>query len=266
MNCQRLLTFLNRVGYYLIYRKKATYPNTPVEHTDLPLTISKILSDHYVYPELKRIAGIRKHMLSNALRIPMGQFGAGSADRVLPVKRIVKKTAVTNKQGEFLFKMARHLKPESIIELGTATGISTLYFALGNPLARVITVEGNPELGNFAATNFLQNYVMNIDLFSCSFEEAMVKLQLLSIHNALIFIDGNHTYEATIRYFQFFTERCSGNLCLIFHDIYWSPAMKNAWDEIRMDQRTNTALDLFDFGIVYNFEHSPAQNFVIRYG
>lgn len=56
---------------------------------------------------------------------------------------------VTPEEGEILFAIARILKPEKIVELGTGTGVSTVYLAAGWPGAKVVTID-NFKMGSDA--------------------------------------------------------------------------------------------------------------------
>ncbi|MFP3868145.1 MAG: O-methyltransferase [Desulfobacteraceae bacterium] len=60
--------------------------------------------------------------------------------------------------GELLFILARALGAQNILELGTATGYSTIYLAqaLDTPRGRVITLEQDDHLARRARTNFVR--------------------------------------------------------------------------------------------------------------
>ena len=58
--------------------------------------------------------------------------------------------------GELLFILARIIRAERILELGTATGYSTIYMAeaFENLKGQIITLENNPAMAARARTNF----------------------------------------------------------------------------------------------------------------
>ena len=62
----------------------------------------------------------------------------------------------------------------------------------------------------------------------------------------MVFIDGNHTYEATMIYYKLF----AGSMCIVFDDIAWSTDMIRAWRKIKLI-RAGSAIDLFKMGIVF---------------
>ena len=52
----------------------------------------------------------------------------------------------------------------------------------------------------------------------------------------MVFIDGNHSEDATIRYFEESIKYSDQKTILIFDDIHWSSGMEKAWDYIRKSQ------------------------------
>ena len=51
--------------------------------------------------------------------------------------------------------MVNHFKPNTILELGTSLGISTLYMASANQNSKVYTIEACPETYGIAKNNFI---------------------------------------------------------------------------------------------------------------
>ena len=54
----------------------------------------------------------------------------------------------------------------------------------------------------------------------------------------LIFFDGNHSKDATLKYFNWALESHHRDAIFIFDDIYWSLEMKQAWLEICSNPKT----------------------------
>ena len=79
------------------------------------------------------------------------------------------------------------------------------------------------------------------------------------------FIDGNHTYEATIANFNTLLSIAHNDTVFVFDDIHWSAGMQKAWDEIAGHERVTVSIDLFRIGIVFLKKELSKQKFVIRY-
>ncbi len=82
----------------------------------------------------------------------------------------------------------------------------------------------------------------------------------------LAFVDGNHRYEPTLRYFDILMRHSGRQAMLIFDDIHWSADMERAWVQIKADPRVMMTIDLFFFGlVVIRDEFKVKQDFTIRF-
>jgi predicted O-methyltransferase YrrM len=196
----------------------------------------------------------RKSFLKNRSRIAVTDFGAGSRvdhARLRPVAEIVRHAAVNRKSGRLLYRMAQRYKPERIIELGTSLGIGTHYLALGNPDAPVITVEADPALAAIASENLLNHRIMNVRVINDTFDRVLPSLLPLLPGRTLVFIDGNHSKPATLKYTDFFLSALPEGSLIVLDDINWSKGMRLAWEDIRENKNNALTIDLFRMGIVF---------------
>ncbi len=203
---------------------------------------------------------------NDTTRVIAADFGAGS--RVKKTNRtigdITRMTGVNPHFGRLLYRMTNFYKPSMIIELGTATGISTFYLAAGNPNAEVITVEGNSQLAALASKNFRRSKCKNITVINSSFDDVLQQLVNYMAGNTFVFIDGNHTRDATLRYFNAFAD-AGKKPVLIFDDINWSTDMRSAWRKIRSQAKTGIIIDLFQMGIYFDLPEEPLQVIRMKY-
>lgn len=254
----------NFVLYLLATRKSSSgVASSPV----ISEFVQNILNDQTDYADFSRILREKKNMMNTNIRLPVGEFGAARTQFVkkLTLNDIIRGSSISEKHGRLLYRMSRYYKPASIIELGTSTGLSTMYLALGCPAANVVTIEANPILSGIASGTFKRLNLNHLELMNCSFEDALPLLNLDNTGNTMIFIDGNHTYEATRKYFEYFVANTAEPYMLILHDINWSRGMNRIWNEVRSDPKVKTTIDLYYLGIVYNFRHLQKQHVVIRY-
>ena len=94
------------------------------------------------------------------------------------------------------------------------------------------------------------------------------KLPSIIIENEpfdMIFFDGNHTFLATLEYFNVCKEKVSENTVFVFDDIFWSEGMQLAWEKICEDSKVKISIELFDFGIVFFRLNQPKQHFKLRW-
>jgi predicted O-methyltransferase YrrM len=183
------------------------------------------------------------------------EFGLGAGTRRGKNRKTVgdlaRMASTSRKFGKLLFDLADYFHPPLIIELGTAVGISTMYLAAGNPNARVITVEGNPQLADRASKAFAAYGLENIRVMNMHFDDFLEKIKVEIDPGTLVFIDGNHTEFATWHYFKVFGLQEKVDTMLIFDDIHWSRGMMKTWKRITGSPRAGIIIDFFHMGILF---------------
>lgn len=167
------------------------------------------------------------------------------------VRDIAKSSSSYGKYGQLLQRIAAYLKPNWILELGTSLGIGTIYMASGSPSSNIITVEACPETAKVASDNFKLLELDNITSIHGDFDVVLEDILSNNDPFGLIYVDGNHTYEATKRYFEMIAANSDENTVVIFDDINWSRGMAKAWDEIKSDPKTVVAIETMRMGIVF---------------
>ena len=208
-------------------------------------------SHFYDFDELKKI---RTTLLEDETEITIEDFGAGSktfSSNKRKINDLTKKGTSTIKQSETLYKLINFLNCKTSVELGTSIGLNTLYMANANKNGQVYTIEGSNSLFEFAKTLASKNNINNIEFIHSKFDEALPKV-LQKINSLdLFYVDGNHTYEATINYFNLALSKKNNTSVFIFDDIYWSKGMTKAWEEIKKHPSVTLSIDTFNFGLVF---------------
>lgn len=229
--------------------------------------IEQVLHNKTVYPEFSLIESYRSEIYSNNTLLETPDPGAGSRSRHNPVTigSKAKAASVKPEYGRLLFHLVRAHQPERIIELGTGAGISTLYLAYGNPGARVITVEGNKQLAEVAHRNFVARGLQQITLINDTFDHVLPDLIRFASANTLVYIDGNHIFDSTIRYFNLLGKATGYSCIIVLDDINWSGEMARAWKIIADSEHPGVALDLFQVGIIFLGFEDLQQKFWLRY-
>ncbi|MBN2482235.1 MAG: class I SAM-dependent methyltransferase [Bacteroidales bacterium] len=259
-----LIRVLNYIRYVIVARNPSC---GRIRSQSILEFVRNTFVDKEFHTDYALIHQERQKLLKKKILIPVSIYGAGPHGYVKTrtLRDVVKRSSVSEKHGRLLYRISKYYKPEVVVELGTSTGLSTLYLALGHPDAQMITIEGNPMLCGIASGIFKAVAQDRIELMNITFEEALSLLDNQPMERALIFIDGNHTYEATRKYFDYFIGRAAEPFMMILHDINWSCEMTRIWNEIKSDPKVKTTIDLYYLGIVCNFKHFMKQNFVLRY-
>jgi predicted O-methyltransferase YrrM len=229
--------------------------------------ISKVLHDRSKYPEYQFFDSVRDSLRLSDEILQVGDIGENSVHfnkKNRKVGDLARISSIPAKYGRLLFRIVRYYKPVSIVELGTSIGISSMYLAKGNTKSKVLTVEGNTDLCDYASALFFSHRIGNISVLNRDFDQAIIELPVDYVSPQLVFIDGNHSYEPTMRYYKFFMEGMKEGI-LIFDDIYWSAGMRKAWKEIIQRNKEYVTIDLYRMGIIIFRESVTPGHFVVRF-
>lgn len=189
----------------------------------------------------------RRQLTADHSVIDIVDYGTGS-NRQRSVADIARHASVDEKYGLMLARIIAEYKPQKIIELGTSLGISTFYIAR-NTTYTIDTIEGCPSCAQRAQKQLSASDVTNVRSHVGNFDDILPTLLSDNEDNLFVFIDGNHTFEATMRYFNLIADKISGFAILVFDDIHWSPGMTQAWNTIAADTRVMTAMELRKMGL-----------------
>jgi len=227
--------------------------------------ITRCFYDKSTYSEYEQLQAYRKNLISLKETIQVTDFGKGS--RVFKsnerrVAQIAKHAGIPLRRQKLLFRLTRYFSSEKLLELGTSVGLATTSLALGSPKGNVTTIEGCPKTSEVAQKLFDQFQLNHIQLHTTTFETFFD-----SNHDAsfdLVYIDGNHSKENTLQYFHALLPLITNDSVLIFDDIYWSPEMTEAWEEVYANERVTISIDSFHWGLVFFRKEQPKQHFKIR--
>lgn len=204
--------------------------------------------------DFELLDSVRDKLLQDNTSITVEDFGAGSKTfrtNTRHINSIAAKGISTRRQSEILYRLMNFLKCRNALELGTSLGLNTLYLAKVDAGASVTTIEGSKMLHEFAKALAQKNRVHNIRFIHAVFDEALPALLAENRTLDLLYVDGNHTREATLSYFkQALSKKHEGSV-FIFDDIYWSSGMTEAWKELKAHPAVSLSIDAFHFGLLF---------------
>ena len=215
---------------------------------------------------IKILNEYRNSLLSNKNIIYVTDFGAGSRvfkSNKRSISAIAENAGISKKRGNLLFNIVQYFKPQQILEIGTSLGIATTSLSLGNPNARIITLEGCPETVKITKNQFNKFKLDNIKIRVGEFKNTLSQIVNKNKFD-LIYFDGNHQKEATINYFRQCLTTIHEETIFIFDDIHWNKEMEQAWDYIKNHEKVTVSIDTFQWGIVFFRKEQPKEHFIIR--
>jgi predicted O-methyltransferase YrrM len=214
---------------------------------------------------IEELIGLRKGLRKNTDALQVTDFGTGKS-AIRRISELERGVAVAPKYGKVLFSIVKYFKPVNMLELGTSIGISSAYMAIGNPDGNITTIDGSESLVVEARKHHHFLKLRNIKTEAGDFKDKLPQILATMDSVDMVLFDGNHTREATLGYFKQCIEKASDNSIFIFDDIYWSPEMTQAWEEIKSDKRVKLTIDIYQFGICFFMKENLAkENFILRY-
>ena len=137
--------------------------------------------------------------------------------------------------------------------------------ALGSPHSTVHTIEGCGSVSKTAEKNFLDAGIDNVKQYIGSFDDILPEVIKSGLKPSLIFIDGNHRREAVLKYVGFLADNVDDNAVIVLDDIYISPDMGSAWEEIKKRDDVTLTVDIYRMGLVFFRKALSKSDFIVRY-
>ena len=261
-----------RIIFYRIWahiRHRLTAWNTGGEGIHSPYLfylVRFLFYDRNAYYCFNPIEQRREAMLHAPKPIRVEDYGTGTSGTRL-LCDIARRSLGTPKESQLLFRIALYLAEEVhreegdrtplFLELGTSLGLTTAYLAASDARSRVVTFEGASEIADIARMNWKKLSLQNIECIIGNIDETLPRFVKDTLYNNararadLIFLDANHTYEATLRYYEQLHPLVHRKTIIVVDDIHWSPDMNRAWNEIRRRKEVTSSMDLLELGVLF---------------
>lgn len=201
-----------------------------------------------------KIENLRRILHDDHSLVAVTDYGAGSssnASKTKSISNIVKSSLTPQKYSLIYNKIIDFSGATRILELGTSLGLNTMYLANGQSVEHITTMEGCPQIAALAMKNFK---ALGYNKVHCAVGriDSILETELNRLGRVdFVLFDANHTYTATLDYFEKCLTVSHEASVFVFDDIYWSPDMCRAWEEIKRDKRVTLSLDLYRSGIVF---------------
>lgn len=194
-------------------------------------------------------------------------MGAGSqvlSSNTRQVSQLASSSLQEEEIAQMLYRLVNEFKPAAIIELGTSLGITSVYLAKAVSKAQVYTLEGNAAVQDIAKEQFATAGLQNITAITGNFDNTLQPL-LDSLQKVdLVYFDGNHRYEPTVRYFEACLKKATEQSVFVFDDIHWSAEMERAWEYVKKHPSVMISIDIYKLGIVFFRKNQPKQHYILK--
>lgn len=224
---------------------------------------TEVINANHSSLSLKKVEQLRQSLLSDQSKIMVNDYGTGG---IKPGQRSISQLARYSNQpkiSKLLFNICTRFQPAVILELGTSLGLSTLSMAAAAPHARIITIEGCPEISKKAKENFQQCGAPSIELVTGDLSQVLEPVLATVEYFDLIYLDANHRLGPTFDYFNQCLPQCKQETIVVIDDIHWSPEMEHAWEQVKNQDLVKHTIDLFYAGVIFFSKNLTKKHYVL---
>lgn len=177
--------------------------------------------------------------------------GSGSKSRRHDsIARAAKIASSSNAKSRRVASIIAATQCKCVLELGSNLGKTTALIAEYNPEARVHSVEARSTLTDLARDYIAFNELSNVQIHNCLFADFIDSERNIMNQCDFIFLDGDHSYEASLRLTQKLLRPNNRPDFILIDDIRLNPAMKQFWDEIKCLDSVRVSIDLYSMGLL----------------
>lgn len=250
----QIADYQQRISSVLRYYRKAK-SIYDVHSPFLYELLEAVMRDNRSFFTFEQAEGLRAYWLRQKAPIYLSDVGAPSkvfnqSERT--AGQIVRASAISPRVGRWLFRLALHLRPQYLLELGTNVGLSSIYLHGADRRAALHTIEGATEIAKMAqhsfqavkATEQLQLHLGTFDQQIPPVLESLPRLDFL-------FMDGDHRKSATLRHVRTCLPKLHHDSVVVIGDIHWSPDMEAAWEQLKQLPEVTLSVDLYEIGLLF---------------
>lgn len=210
------------------------------------------------------IEEFRETLLANKETFEIEDFGAGSMKLRNSRRKIssVTRYSTSSRRYSQLYQFFCAKTPAlTVYELGTCVGVNTRYLAKATK-GSLFTFEGAIALWQKARefqkpqnTHYVLGHLKNSLPY------------ILEKNHPVDFalLDANHTYQATIDYFELLLPKIKQTTIIAIADIHWSKEMNQAWEKIKSNPEVVISLDFFECGILFFDKSLTKSHYILHY-
>lgn len=167
------------------------------------------------------------------------QLWSGYQDKARGSTRLPDGVRTSRLVGNLFCHIVKLRKPQTVVEFGTAFGISGMYWLAGleeNAAGVLYTFEPNREWATIAEENLKRigsRFKLTLGTFEENVDTSIPRGHLID----LAFIDAIHTTEFVLKQLELVMERSAPGAIIVLDDIDFSEDMRHCWRVVSTDPR-----------------------------
>jgi predicted O-methyltransferase YrrM len=139
-----------------------------------------------------------------------------------------------------------------------------LYLAK-NPDVFVTTFEGSRTIAETARITFEFAKAENIKLIEGNIDSTLPDFLQSSGKIDFVFMDANHRYEPTLKYFNLLLHKTHPLSIIVVDDIHYSREMEKAWNYLRHHSLVYGSVDIYRCGLLFLDPSLNKQHVVLQF-
>ena len=211
--------------------------------------------------DINKLKLLRKSYINNKSELVFNEIGSREGKIESTVSEVFKRTSKPISQAIRIAELASIFNEETILEMGTAFGSTTMAINMAAPKNKIISIEGVEQIAKIASETFKNNNLKNIDLKIGNFQQMLADVINQNNKISFAFIDGHHLKEPTLEYIKVLIPALSEKSAILIDDIYCSKSMAECWKELIDNNFFSVKIDFFHFGLLIKNDDLYASNF-----
>lgn len=167
------------------------------------------------------------------------------------IQKYLQKQAVSQKEGELLFRLANHYKPYSILAIGSSLGLTPLYLTGYASNLQCITLESEADVAATARKNIEKKANPSIQIiqgnYLATLGEALHQLKKIDC----IYFCKELRAEELDKIFQECLPFFHDESMVIISGIHSSSEKCNYWKQLCKSHKITVSVDLYKLGLIF---------------
>jgi len=149
-----------------------------------------------------------------------------------------------------IFRIVQDLQPETMLEIGTTNGISTLYMAKACPSARCLCIPEESKNRDRAAETFDKYGLNTIELHQKTDVQLICEDTAMVNRIDLVVFSATAQQSKRLEEFKYCLKKAHANSIFIVRQIHQTPENEKTWKILRQQPEVVVSIDLYEIGIL----------------
>ena len=176
--------------------------------------------------------------------------------------KLLHQKKMERKKTRLLFRLVNRFNPQTILEIGTSWGISSLYMNAPHSAARQLCIEPDAEIAQVAKEVIKQS---NIQLLSAHFDalptETIEKLNPIEF----VLIHASRSELSVEKVLGQIAPSLSPEAVVVIDGIRKNSFRQQEWKQLESFPKVTVSMDLYDMGLLFFFPKLNRQHYIVSF-